>query len=64
MPVVSSQYWGLAFDAAPVDMEHGADGLQVMRTLTINMRWLLHKIHKGTPDYPQSEDKIATNFIQ
>lgn len=67
MPVVSSQYWNQVHGATAEDVEKDAEGLQTMRTLAINMTWLLKSIEAGRETglaLPKREEGIATNFIR
>ncbi len=65
MPVVSSQYWNMAYGAAPGQVEEDGEGMQTMRTLGTNMAWLLKKIHASSPLHPEPESPvIRTNFIR
>jgi len=65
MPVVSSQYWNSVHGRAPKEAEQDGEGLQTMRVLGRNMAWLLKKIHKDGPQYPQPEkEHIFTNFVR
>lgn len=64
MPVVSSQYWNMAYGRAPGEVEGDGEGMQTMRTLGTNMAWLLHKIHASAPLHPESESPVRTNFIR
>lgn len=65
MPVVSSQYWNSVHGSAPGEAAQDAEGMQTMRTLGKNMAWMLKKIHKDGPQYPQPEEEhIFTNFIR
>jgi multimeric flavodoxin wrbA len=65
MPVVSSQYWNLAYGREPGDVLKDGEGMQTMRTLGRNMAWMLKKIHAGeNPDYPERETPVRTNFIR
>ena len=45
MPVVTSQYWNIAYGLAPGEATQDTEGMQTMRTLADNMAWLLKKIH-------------------
>ena len=59
MPVVTSQYWNIAY--ARLDSE----GMKTMRTLASNMAWLLEKIHTGGSTAPDREkQKQFMNFIR
>lgn len=67
MPVVSSQYWNQVHGFSPEDVEKDAEGLQTMRTLAVNMAWLLKGIEAGREKglaLPKREPWEATNFIR
>lgn len=69
MPVVSANYWCQVHGAnnTPSDVEKDEEGLQIMRTLAVNMAWLLKCIAAGRAQgipMPQREDKIYTNYIR
>ena len=67
MPVVPSQYWNQVHGNTPEEVLQDAEGLQIMRTLGVNMAWMLRSLEAGrkagvpAPDY---EPKIVTNFIR
>ena len=66
MPVVSSQYWNQIHGNNAEDASKDAEGLQTMRTLGRNMAFLMKSIALGKEAYglPESETKVATNFIR
>lgn len=65
MPIVTSQYWAIAYGQKPGEVEADREGLQTMRQLARNMAWLLKKIHaEGHADIPQVEEWEPTNFIR
>ena len=67
MPIVSSQYWNMVHGNTPDEVRQDLEGLQTMRTLGRNMAWLLKCIQLGKENgltRPESEAKIATNFIR
>jgi multimeric flavodoxin WrbA len=66
MPVVPSQYWNATHGLTPEEVRQDLEGMQVMRTLGRNMAWLLKCIEaaKGTVPYPETETRVATNFIR
>lgn len=65
MPIVTSQYWNIAYGAAPGEVKQDLEGMQTMRTMARNMAWILKKIHAdGTNDYPELEPVVRTNFIR
>ena len=65
MPVVTSQYWNIAYGAGKGEAKRDAEGMQTMRTLANNLAWLLDKIHAGGPAAPDRDEPHAfTNFIR
>ena len=66
MPVVSSQYWNQIHGNTAEEASKDAEGLQTMRTLGRNMAFLLKSIALGKETYglPETEAKVATNFIR
>ena len=61
MPVAGSQYWNIAYGAAPGEVSQDAEGLQTMRLLGHNLVWMAKNLSKGVP---QSEPFEKTNFIR
>ena len=61
MPVAGSQYWNIAYGAAPGEVVRDAEGLQTMRLLGHNLVWMAKKLSKGVP---QPEPFEKTNFIR
>ena len=64
MPIVTSQYWNIAYGGAPGEVEKDAEGMQTMRTLADNMAYMLKQLHSGTADKPERERGTFTNFIR
>lgn len=66
MPVVSSQYWNQVHGNCAEDAMQDAEGLQTMRTLGRNMAFLIKSIALGKEKFglPETETKVATNFIR
>jgi len=67
MPIVTSQYWNMVHGSSPDDVEKDLEGMQIMRSLGINMAWLLKSIEAGKAagiPLPAREDSIYTNFIR
>ena len=67
MPVVSSQYWNMVQGNTPDEVKQDLEGLQTMRTLGRNMAWMLKCIEAGKKagiEFPEHEEKVATNFIR
>ena len=65
MPVVTSQYWNIAYGAGKGEVKLDTEGMQTMRTLANNMAWLLQKIHADSNTAPQHDEKPQfMNFIR
>ena len=67
MPIVSSQYWNQVHGKKPEDVYKDQEGLQTMRTLALNMAWMLKCIEAGKNNgvaVPEAEAKVKTNYIR
>jgi multimeric flavodoxin WrbA len=67
MPVVSSQYWNMVYGNTPEEVKEDLEGLQTLRTLGVNMAWLLKCIEAGKQAglfSPQREESVKTNFVR
>lgn len=67
MPIVTSQYWNQVHGSTPEDVRQDLEGMQTMRTLGMNMAWLLKCIEAGRKAgicNPVYEPKVATDFIR
>ena len=65
MPVVTSQYWNIAYGAGKGEVKLDTEGMQTMRTLATNMAFLLQKIHAdGNPAPKRDERPQFMNFIR
>ena len=66
MPVASSQYWNSVHGREKGEAEQDAEGLQTMRTLARNMRFLMKAIALGKEKYglPEKETWQPTHFIR
>lgn len=67
MPIVGSQYWNMVHGNTPEEVKQDGEGMQTMRTLGLNMAWLMKSIQAGKEaglELPQREAKINTNFIR
>ena len=62
MPVVSSQYWNIAYGSQPGEAARDAEGMQTMRTLGRNMAWVLKGMK--TQPLPGKEPAVKTNFVR
>ena len=67
MPIVSSQYWNMVHGLTPEDVKKDLEGMQIMRTLGMNMAWILKSIEAGKAagiPLPEREEWVCTNFIR
>lgn len=64
MPIVSSQYWNMAYGQSPRQVAQDEEGMQTMRTLGRNMAWLIKKLDIAHDGHPQREQAVWTNFIR
>lgn len=67
MPIVSSQYWNMVHGNTPDEVRQDLEGMQIMRTLGLNMAWLLKCIASGKKngiELPSYEQRVGTNFIR
>lgn len=64
MPVVSSQYWNMAYGHTPGQVIHDEEGMQTMRTLGRNMAWLIKRLSTDEASHPLPERPVWTNFIK
>ena len=65
MPVVTSQYWNIAYGAGKGEVKLDTEGMQTMRTLATNMAFLLQKIHADGDPAPKCDERPQfMNFIR
>ena len=67
MPVVPSQYWSIAHGTAPGEVTQDEEGMQTMRTLALQIAWMVKCIEAGRKagiEAPQYEPVVRTNFIR
>jgi len=66
MPVASSQYWNMVHGRTPEDVLADQEGCQIMRTLGMNMAFLIKGIALAKDKYglPEQEARVTTNFIR
>lgn len=64
MPIVSSQYWNMAYGQTPGQVLQDEEGMQTMRTLGRNMAWMIRKLNISEDGHPKQERPVRTNFIR
>ena len=62
MPIVTSQYWNIAYGRVPGQAAEDSEGMQTMRTLANNMAWMLKSLHRE--DAPEREPWQPMHFIR
>ena len=64
MPLVTSQYWNMAYGQTPGQAAADEEGMQTMRTLARNMAWMIRKLNVAEEGHPELEPPLRTNFIR
>lgn len=64
MPIVTSQYWNIAYGREEGQAAQDVEGLQTMRTLANNMAVMLKMYATGNAEMPQAEDWTPMHFIR
>ncbi len=64
MPLVSSQYWNMAYGQTPGQVEQDEEGMQTMRTLGRNMAWMIKGLNTSENALPKEEQRVWSNFIK
>ena len=66
MPIASSQYWNSIHGRTQGDAAMDEEGRQTMRVLARNMTFLMKSIALGKEAFglPETEERVATNFIR
>jgi hypothetical protein len=62
MPVITSQYWNIAYGRTPGETARDVEGLQTMRQLARNMAWVLRSLQSTSA--PAMEPRQAMHFIR
>ena len=63
--MIGSQYWNVAFGREPGEAARDAEGMQTMRTLGMNMAWVLKNLHReGAAPRPPQEPWQPMHFIR
>lgn len=64
MPIVTSQYWNIAYGRAEGETAQDTEGLQTMRTLANNMAVMLKVYATGKAELPKPEEWAPMHFIR
>lgn len=63
MPLVTSQYWNIAYGREAGEVTQDAEGMQTMRTMARNMAWMIKQFESGSAMPPEAEPWQPTHFI-
>ncbi len=64
MPLVTSQYWNIAYGREPGEVRLDNEGMQTMRTLALNMAWMIRQLNANGSQAPKYEPWQGTHFIR
>lgn len=64
MPLVTSQYWNIVYGREPGEARLDGEGMQTMRTMAMNMAWMIRQLATGTAQPPKYEPWQGTHFIR
>ena len=64
MPLVTSQYWNIAYGREPGEARLDGEGMQTMRTMAMNMAWMIRQLNTGNAQPPEYEPWQGTHFIR
>lgn len=64
MPIVTSQYWNIAYGREEGQAAQDTEGMQTMRTLANNMAVMLKMYATGNAERPQPEEWQPMHFIR
>lgn len=64
MPIVTSQYWNIAYGREPGQAALDTEGMQTMRTLANNMAVMLKMYATGKAELPAREEWQPMHFIR
>jgi len=64
MPIVTSQYWNIAYGREPGQAAFDTEGMQTMRTLANNMAYMLKQFASGTAEKVAPEEWRPMHFIR
>lgn len=64
MPIVTSQYWNIAYGREPGQSALDVEGMQTMRKLADNMSFMLRKFSTGEGEMPEAEPWTPMHFIR
>lgn len=65
MPIITSQYWNIAYGREQGEAALDTEGMQTMRTLARNMAWVLKSLkNESAPKLPEREEWQPMHFIR
>ena len=64
MPLVTSQYWNIAYGREQGEAAQDVEGMQTMRTMARNMAWMMKQFKTGSAAMPEVEPWQSMHFIR
>lgn len=64
MPLVTSQYWNIAYGLEQGETSQDSEGMQTMRTMARNMAWMIKQFKSGSAAMPEMEPWQGMHFIR
>ena len=64
MPLVTSQYWNIAYGRDQGESSQDSEGMQTMRTMARNMAWMIKQFQSGNVAMPEAEPWQPMHFIR
>lgn len=64
MALASSHYWNILHGTNAKEIYKDEEGVQIIKQAARDLAWLMKSINNSKIDYPQTEERIKTNFIR
>lgn len=64
MAVASSHYWNIIHGTNAEEIYKDEEGVQIIKQAARNLAWLMKSIENSKIDYPQTDERVRTNFIR
>lgn len=66
MIIPNNRYMNIIHGMRPQDLEEDYEGVQIMKTLGINMAWLMKCVELGKKEYgvPKLDTRVRTHFVR
>jgi len=64
MVLASSHYWNILHGTNAQEIYKDEEGVQIIKQAARNLAWLMKSIENSKIDYPQTDERVRTNFIR